>query len=141
MVRFASFRSLGLALASVAVLMCSPHDDDDGGPNRIPAVPRTDDGGDGDGGDDLSTSSSGASTGSGGDTIPTEACRFDPAITFDLPSGFGIDQLAGLSDDESGTCVEGELSFGTRDDLLRIGTAMKSSTYGDYLLRIARERR
>ena len=29
----------------------------------------------------------------------------------------------------------------TRDDLLRLGTAMKSSTYGDYLLRIARERR
>ncbi len=29
----------------------------------------------------------------------------------------------------------------TRDDLLRLGTAMKSSTYGDYLLRIARDRR
>ncbi len=29
----------------------------------------------------------------------------------------------------------------TRDDLLRLGTAMKNSTYGDYLLRIARERR
>ena len=29
----------------------------------------------------------------------------------------------------------------TRDDLLRLGTAMKSSSYGDYLLQIARERR
>jgi glucose-1-phosphate thymidylyltransferase len=40
-------------------------------------------------------------------------------------------------------CLE-EIAFHkgyiTRDDLLRLGTEMKSSSYGDYLLRIARER-
>lgn len=109
-------RVLGLGLLSVSVLMCTRYDDDDDygddiddeGFGHVPAV-----GTPGEGGDTSSSSSSSGAGGAGG--VPAEVCRFDAEIAFALPSGFATDQLDDASADESGSCAEGQLSYGTRD--------------------------
>jgi len=117
--RISNFRGEWACLSvvlSLSIAACTSHDDDDGS-GHLPAVARTPgEGGGGDGGA-ASSSSSSSSSSSGGQpgAIPPEACRFENDIAFDLPSGFATDQLDDLSGDDSGSCVEGELSHALRD--------------------------
>ncbi len=108
---------LSAALLAATTSMCAPHEDG-GGPGRLRATPRLPGDGGAGGGATGPSSSSSSSTGAGaGGTaeIPPEACRFEPAVAFALPSGFDAEQLDDVAADDSSLCVEGELSYGLRD--------------------------